>query len=190
MTTAPSLIAPSVQAFFVEHLPQHKRLSPQTIASCRDTFRLLLHFMQHTRGIEPAALRVTDLDASTLLAFLDFLEQHRGNRVRSRNIRLSALRTFFQFVALRAPDSVEIATRVLAIPRKREDKKLIGYLTREEIEALLAALDCSQWRGRRDHALLLTMYNSGARESEMVTLTRPQVLFGATPLSPVAQQRS
>ena len=73
MTTAPSLIAPYVQAFFVEHLPQHKRLSPQTIASCRDTFRLLLHFMQHTRGMEPSALRVTDLDAPTILAFLDSL---------------------------------------------------------------------------------------------------------------------
>ena len=180
MTTAPSLIAPSVQAFFVEHLPQHTRLSPQTIASCRDTFRLLLHFMQHTRGIEPAALRVTDLDAPTILAFLDALEQQRGNRVRSRNIRLSALRTFFRFVALRAPDSVEIATRVLAIPRKREDKKLIGYLTREEIQALLVAPERSHWIGRRDHALLLTMYNSGARVSEMVTLTRPQVHFGAT----------
>ena len=180
MTTAPSLIAPYVQAFFVDHLPQHKRLSPQTIASCRDTFRLLLNFMKHTRGIEPAALRVTDLDAPTILAFLAFLEQQRGNRVRSRNIRLSALRTFFRFVALRAPDSVEIATRVLAIPRKREDKKLIGYLTREEIEALLAAPDRSQWIGRRDHALLLTLYNSGARVTEMVTLTRPQVHFGAT----------
>jgi integrase/recombinase XerD len=180
MTTAPSLIAPSVQAFFVEHLQQHKRLSPQTIASCRDTFRLLLNFMKHTRGIEPSALRVTDLDAPTILAFLDSLEQQRGNRVRSRNIRLSALRTFFRFVALRAPESVAIATRVLAIPRKREDKKLIGYLTREEIEALLAAPDRSHWRGRRDHALLLTMYNSGARVSEMVTLTRPQVHFGAT----------
>jgi integrase/recombinase XerD len=182
MTTTPALLAPYVQAFFVEHLPQHKRLSPQTIASYRDTFRLLLHFMQHTRGIEPSALRVPDLDAPTILAFLDALEQQRGNRVRSRNIRLSALRTFFRFVALRAPDSVAIATRVLAIPRKHEDKKLIGHLTREEIEALLAAPDRSQWIGRRDYAFLLTMYNSGARVSEIVTLTRPQVHFGTTTL--------
>jgi site-specific recombinase XerD len=180
MTTSPSLISPYVQAFFADHLQQHKRLSPQTIASCRDTFRLLLNFMKHTRGIEPSALRVTDLEAPTILTFLDYLEQQRGNRVRSRNIRLSALRTFFRFVALREPESVGMATRVLAIPRKREDKKLIGYLTREEIEALLAAPDRSQWIGRRDHSLLLTMYNSGARVSEIVTLTRPQVHFGAT----------
>src|SRR2546430_4382782 len=112
--------------------------------------------------------------------YVHSLEQQRGNRVRSRNIRLSALRTFFRFVALQAPESVAIATRVLAIPRKREDKKLIGYLTRAEIEALLAAPDHSHWLGRRDHALLLTMYNSGARVSEMVTLTQPQVHFGAT----------
>ena len=182
MTTAPALLAPYVQAFFVEHLPQHERLSPQTIASCRDTFRLLLHFMKHTRGIEPSALRGTDLDAPTLRACLDALEQHRGNRVRSRNIRLSALRTFVRFVALRAPDSLAIATRVLAIPRKREDKKLMGYLTREEIEALLAAPDRSQWIERRDYALLLTLDNSGARVSEIVTLTRPQGRFGATTL--------
>jgi integrase/recombinase XerD len=113
-------------------------------------------------------------------AFLDSLEQQRGNRGRSRNMRLSALRTFFRFVALQAPDSVAIATRGLAIPRKREDNKLIGYLTRAEIEALLAAPDRSHWLGRRDHALLLTMYHSGARVSEMVTLTQPQVHFGAT----------
>jgi integrase/recombinase XerD len=182
MTTAPSLIAPYVQACFVAHLQQHKCLSPQTIASCRDTFRLLLHFMKHSRGLEPSALRVADLDAPTLRAFLDSLEQQRGNRGRSRNMRLSALRTFFRFVALQAPDSVAIATRGLAIPRKREDHKLIGYLTRAEIEALLAAPDRSHWLGRRDHALLLTMYHSGARVSEMVTLTQPQVHFGATTL--------
>ena len=180
MTTSPSLVSPHVQAFFADHLRQHKRLSPQTVASCRDTFRLLLNFMKQTTGIEPSALCLTDLDAPTILAFLDYLERQRGNRVRSRNIRLSALRTFFRFVALREPESVQIATRVLAIPRKREDKKLVGYLTREEIEALLAAPDRSRWIGRRDHALLLTMYNSGARVSEIVTLTRHQVHFGAT----------
>jgi site-specific recombinase XerD len=157
-----------------------KRVSPQTIASCRDTFRLLLTFVQETRGIAPAALCVPDLDAPTILAFLDHLEHRRGNAVRSRNIRLSALRTFFRFVALRDPESLTIVTRVLAIPRKREDKKLIGYLTRDEMEALLAAPDRSHWVGRRDHALLLTMYNSGARVSEITALRRAQVCFGAT----------
>jgi site-specific recombinase XerD len=180
MTASHALIAPHVQAFFTVHLCHQKRVSPQTIASCRDTFRLLLTFVQETRGIAPSALCVPDLDAPTILAFLDHLEHRRGNAVRSRNIRLSALRTFFRFVALRDPESLTIVTRVLAIPRKREDKKLIGYLTRDEMEALLAAPDRSHWVGRRDHALLLTMYNSGARVSEITALRRAQVCFGAT----------
>ena len=157
MTSPHASIAPHVQAFFTEHLCHQKRVSPHTIASCRDTFRLLLTFIKETVSIEPSALQVTDLDAPLVLRFLDALESQRGNTVRSRNIRLSALRTFFRFVALRAPESVAIATRVLAIPLKREDKHLVGYLTREEMEALLAAPDRSQWVGRRDHALLLTM---------------------------------
>lgn len=180
MISPRSLLAPHVQAFFTGHLWQHKRASPQTVASCRDTFRLFLTFVKDTTGIEPSALRLTDLDAPTILAFLDYLEHQRGHAVRSRNIRLSALRTFFRFVALREPESVAMVTRVLAIPAKREDKKLIGSLTREEMEALLAVPDRSHWGGRRDHALLLTMYNSGARVSEMTALRREQVSFGAS----------
>ena len=180
MTSSRVLIAPHVQAFFTEHLCHQKRVSPQTIASCRDTFRLLFIFIKETAGIEPSTLRVTDLDAPLVLRFLDYLEHHRGNAVRSRNIRLSALRTFFRFMTLREPESIAIATRVLAIPLKREDKKLVGYLTRDEMEALLAAPDRTHWVGRRDHALLLTMYNSGARVSEVTALRREQVCFGAT----------
>src|SRR5262249_61492914 len=114
--------------FFPDYLCRHKRVSPQTLASCRDSFRLLLTFVKETMGIEPSALAVADLDAPTLLAFLDHLEQQRGNAIRSRNIRLSALRTFFRFVALRDPESVEIVTRVLAIPIKREDKGSVPQL--------------------------------------------------------------
>ena len=180
MTSPRSPLSSHVQAFFTVHLCHHKRVSPQTLASCRDSFRLLLNFVQETRGIEPSALSVNDLDAPTILTFLDHLEHQRGNAIRSRNIRLSALRTFFRFVALRDPESVETATRVLAIPMKREDKKLVGYLTRPEIDALIATPDQSHWIGRRDHALLMTMYNSGARVSEMTTLRCKQVCFGAT----------
>ena len=174
------LVGPHLQAFFSEYLCNQKRASPQTIASCRDTFRLLLRFLKTTTGTEPAAMRIADIDAPAVLAFLDSLEQQRGNSVRSRNIRLAAIRSFFRLVALRDPDSVGIATRVLAIPVKREDKKLVGYLTREEIDAILAVPDHTQWSGRRDHALLLTMYNSGARVSEMTSLQRSQVHFGAS----------
>jgi integrase/recombinase XerD len=111
---------------------------------------------------------------------LSDLEQQRGNSVRSRNIRLSAIRAFFRLVALRDPASIGIATRVLAIPLKREDKKLIGYLTRPDMHALLATPEQSKWSGRRDHALLLLLYNSGARVSEVITLTRAQVCFDAS----------
>src|SRR5437016_749423 len=149
------VIAPHLQAFFAEYLSQQKRLSPQTIVSCRDTFRLLLTFLRKHCGIEPSALRLADVDAPAVLRFLDYLEQQRGNSVRSRNIRLSAIRSFFRFVVLRDPESIGMATRVLAIPLKREDKKLIGYLTRAEMQAVLAAPDRSKWSGRRDHALLL-----------------------------------
>ena len=172
-----SLIAPHLQTFFADYLCQQKRLSPQTIVSCRDTFRLLLVFLRDQTGVEPSALRMADVDAPAVLTFLNYLEQERGNSVRSRNIRLSAIRSFFRLVALRDPDSLGIVTRVLAIPTKREDQKLIGYLTRPEIQALLAAPDQSKWGGRRDHALLLTLYNSGARVSEITTLKRHQVCF-------------
>ena len=171
-------IAPHVQAFFAEYLCQQRRLSPQTISSCRDTFRLFLTFLRDQTGVEPSAVRMADIDAPVVLRFLNYLEQDRGNAVRSRNIRLSAIRSFFRLVSLRDPDSLGIVTRVLAIPNKREDQKLIGYLTRPEIQALVVAPDQSKWVGRRDHALLLTLYNSGARVSEITMLKRDQAYFG------------
>src|SRR5215510_7311611 len=170
-----NLIAPHLQAFFADYLGQQKRLSPHTMVSCRDTFRLLLTFLRDHTGVEPSALRIADVDAPAVLRFLEYLEQQRGNSVRSRNIRLAAIRAFLRLVALRDPDSIGIATRVLAIPIKREDKKLIGYLTRTEMQALLTASDQSTWSGRRDHALLLTLYNSGARVSEVTALKREHV---------------
>lgn len=173
-----SFIAPHVQAFFADYLCQQKRLSPPSIVSCRDTFRLWLTFLRDHTGLEPSALRLADLDAPAVLSFLQYLEQERGNSVRSRNIRLSAIRSFFRLVALCEPASIGMVTRVLAIPMKREDRKLIGYLTRTEIQALRAAPDRSKWSGRRDDALLLTLYHSGARVSEVTTLKREQVCFG------------
>ena len=173
-------LAPHLQAFFIDYLCQQRRMSPQTITSCRDTLRLLLSFVRDQTGVEPSALRLVDVDAPVVLRFLTYLEQERGNSVRSRNIRLSAIRSFFRLVALRDPESIGIATRVLAIPIKREDQKLIAYLTRTEMQALLATPDTSTWTGRRDYALLLTLYNSGARVSEVLALKRGQVCFGAS----------
>jgi site-specific recombinase XerD len=136
--------------------------------------------MQTRSGVEPSKLLITHLDVPAILAFLEHLEQGRGNTIRSRNIRLSAVRTFFRYLALRDPDRLGQVTQVLAIPVKRQEKKLIRALDREEMDAILAAPDRSCRKGRRDHALLLTMYNTGARVSEMTGLRREHIRFGAT----------
>ena len=176
--SAAPLLGSLLQRFFAEHLVHHKRASPQTVACYRDTFRMLLEFVQKQCHIEPSALRVTDLDVPTILKFLDHLEQERKNSIRSRNLRLAAIRSFFRLVALRDPERVGLASQMLAIPIKRSERKLVGYLTRVEVEAVLAAPDLSKWQGRRDYGLLLTFYNSGARVSELIALEPSQVHFG------------
>jgi site-specific recombinase XerD len=162
MTTATS-VGPLLQSFFTEYLVAQKRLSPQTVASYRDT------------GVGPEALTIAQLDVPCILRFLETLEKERKNSIVSRNLRLTAIRSFFRFVALHDPASAGTATRVLAIPMKRTDTKIREYLSREEVEAILATLDQKQWLGRRNYALLLTMYNTGARVSEMVALRQDQV---------------
>ena len=134
--TAPTLVGPLLQIFFTDHLVAQRRLSLQTVASYRDTFRLLLQFVHRETGVEPAALAVPGLDAEIILRFLDALEKDRGNAVASRNLRLTAIRSFYRMVALRDPASVGVATRVLAIPLKRTNTRVREYLTREEIEAI------------------------------------------------------
>ncbi|MGD0227989.1 MAG: tyrosine-type recombinase/integrase [Terriglobia bacterium] len=171
-------VGPLLQMFFTEHLWNHKRVSPCTVKSYRDTFRLLLQYAEKTTVKQPSALSTTDLDAPMILAFLESLEQERHNLPASRNIRLTAIRSFFRFVALRDPASVGVATRVLAIPSKRTDKGLMGFLTRPEIDAILANHDLSKWSGRRDHVLLLTLYNTGARVSEITSLRRNNFSLG------------
>lgn len=179
MTTRVPL-GPLLRAFFAEHLLQHKAASPQTLSAYRDAFRLLLTFLQHHRQRTPEALTLDDLDAPVILAFLDHLEGDRANTVRSRNARLTAIRSFVRFVALRTPDGVDLTTRVLAIPRKRVPRRLVHFLTRAEMDAILAGCDRSTSAGRRDHALLLTLYNTGARVSELIALRRTHVRFGST----------
>jgi integrase/recombinase XerD len=171
-------VGPLLQAFFIDYLYGQKRASGRTVESYRDTFRLLLKFLQQTTGKAPTALHTLDMDAPAILRFLDHLESQRHNQAQSRNVRLAAVHSFFRMVAIRDPASVGVATRVLAIPAKRTDKRLLGYLSRPEMDALLNGHDLSQWAGRRDHALLLTLYNTGARVSEMTGLQRSQVQFG------------
>ena len=178
MDTSPSLSC-LVQYFFTQHLCEHRRSSPRTVVAYRDTFRLLLSFLQTRTGRPPTALTLADLDASAILAFLDHLEAQRQNQIRSRNARLGAIRSFFRIVAVRDPVNLDLVNRVLAIPTKRTDHRLVTYLTRMEMDAVLAAPDPATWLGRRDHALLLTMYNSGARASEIIHLRCAQVTSGS-----------
>ena len=177
MTTSSVSAAALVQAFFVEYLLNQKHASPRTVATYRDAFRLLLRFIHETKGVQPATLSVADLDAPTILAFLDNIEQKRANCVSSRNARLAAIRSFFRFVQMREPAVLAVASRVLAIPVKRTERKLVGYLTRSEIDAILSAADRTNWNGRRDHALLLTLYNSGARVSEIIGVRRDDLIL-------------
>jgi integrase/recombinase XerD len=175
-----NLIGPLLQNFFVDFLVNQRHVSMQTLGSYRDTFRLLLQFVREQKKIEPSAVRVDDLNVQLILTFLEYLERDRENSIRSRNQRLAAIRAFFRLVALRDPESVSQAAQVLAIPFKRTDRRVIKALSREEVEAILSVPDQRQWNGRRDHALLLTLYNSGARVSEVISLRCSQVHFGTS----------
>ena len=169
----PSLL----ERFFTQRLIAQRRVSPHTIASYRDTFRLLLQFVEQQLGKPPSRLVVTDLDPSVIGAFLNDLEKHRGNTARSRNLRLTAIRSFYRYLAHEEPAQSGLIQRVLAMPAKRYEKRLIGFLTRPEIDALLAAPDLSTWTGRRDHAFLLVAVQTGLRLSEMTGLRRTDVVL-------------
>ena len=119
-------LGPLLRAFFVDHLLQQKAVSPQTVSAYRDAFRLLIAYMQQHRRREPEALTLDDLDAPVILAFLDHLEAKRANTVRSCNARLGAIRSFIRFAALRAPERVDLTSRVLAIPGKRAPRRLVN----------------------------------------------------------------
>lgn len=164
-----------VRQFFCQRLIAQQNASARTVTSYRDTFRLLLDFFAESRGRPPAALGMADLDAPVILAFLDHLEQVRGNCVRTRNARLAALRSFLRFAAARDPTSLPAVQRVLAIPMKRFGRPLLGYLSREEMAAILAAPDGSTWSGQRDRVLFALMYNTGVRVSEAIGLRRSDV---------------
>jgi len=135
-----STLAPTLEAFFSERLINQKQASPHTVAAYRDTFRLLLRFAQTRTGKAPFALELADLDAPLIGAFLDHLEHERGNSIRSRNVRLAAIHSLFRYAALRHPEHAALIQRVLAVPPKRFDRAIVSFLTREEIDALLAAI--------------------------------------------------
>ena len=169
----PSLL----QQFFVERLIQQKNASPRTVASYRDTFRLLLIFAQHRLHKPPADLTLADLDATLVLAFLDHIEKGRRNSIRSRNARFSAIRSFLNYAALRDPLALSTIHRVLAIPMKRFEQPLVDFFSREEIDAMLNAPDPTTWFGQRDRVMFTTLYNTGARVSELIGMTVKDIVL-------------
>jgi len=169
-----------VQEFFLERLINQRNASPQTVAAYRDSFRLLLPFAARRLGKTPERLVLTDLDAPLVLAFLNHLEQERHNTIRSRNARFAALRSFLHFVALKDPTALPVVQRVLAIPMKRFDKPLLGFLSRAEVQAIIDAPDATRWSGQRDRTMLATLYNTGARVSELTALRVADVVLGAS----------
>ena len=163
-------LAPTLQAFFTDRLALQRQASGHTVAAYRDALRMLIAFAAQRAGKAPPRLDIADLDAQTAGAFLDHLENERGNSARTRNARLAAIHSLFQYAAVRHPEHAADIQRVLAIPPKRYDKALITYLTEDEITALLAAPDLATWTGQRDQALLVLACQTGLRATELTSL--------------------
>lgn len=177
--TRPLPLAPLLERFFTDRLVRQRQVSPHTIASYRDTFRLFLKFAYARLHTPPARLSFEAVDAPLIGAFLDDCEKTRGVSARSRNLRLTALHSFFRYAAFETPTHAAQIQRVLAMPTKRFTRRQIAFLTRPEIDALLAAPDQRTWFGRRDHGLLLVAVQTGLRLSELTALTRSDVIVGA-----------
>ena len=172
-------LAALLERFFTQRLMQQRQASPHTISSYRDSFRQFLKFVQQRLRKPPSRLTFEEIDAPLIVAFLDELEKHQGVSVRSRNLRLTAIHSFFQYAAFEAPAHSAQIQRVLAIPSKRFTRTLVQFLTRPEVDALLAAPDQFTWSGRRDHAFLLVAVQTGLRLSEMTGLKREDLIVGA-----------
>ena len=183
-------LAALLESFFTQRLMNQRQASPHTISSYRDTFRLLLLFTQQRLHKAPAKLAFEEMDAPLIDAFLDDMEKNRGITVRSRNLRLTAIRSFFHYAAYEEPSRAAQIQRVLAIPGKRHTRSLVHFLDRPEIDALLAAPDQQTWLGRRDHALLLVAVQTGLRLSEFDRLTTSRRGFGQGRARPLRRQGS
>lgn len=174
----PANLAPLLEGFFATRLVAQANVSPHTIASYRDNFRMLLRFAQTKTGRPPSSLTLSDLNPLLINAFLDHVEKHRSCTARTRNLRLTAIRSFFRYAALEVPEHAELVQRVLAIPPKRHCRKVVGFLSRPEIEAMLSVVDRSSWIGKRDYALLLVMMQTGLRLAEITGLDERDVHLG------------
>jgi len=171
-------VAPTLQAFFTEHLIGQRQASPHTVSAYRDAIRLLLAYVADHSGKPPARLDFDDLDATTIGGFLSHLEHDRGVSAATRNARLAAVRSLFRFATYRHPEHAALIAQVLSIPAKRTDRPVVTFLTRPEIDALLSAPDRSAWTGRRDHTLLTVAVQTGLRVSELTVLRRADITLG------------
>jgi site-specific recombinase XerD len=171
-------VAPTLESWFTDRLGRQRQVSPRTIASYRDTLRLLVCFMQQSTGKTPSSLDWNDLDEKAISAFLDHLETERHNAARTRNLRLTAIRSLFRYAALRHPEHADVIQRVLAIPAKRFGKATMSFLNAEEAAALIDAPDLQRWEGRRDRALLVLGLHAGLRVSELIGLDCADVVLG------------
>lgn len=173
--TFPALL----ESFFLDRLMRQRQVSPHTIASYRDTFRLLIQYAVRRLRKAPSELTMRDLNTPLLGEFLNHLEKERDNSPRTRNVRLAAIHSFFRYVALHAPEHCALAQRVLAVPSKRYVRRPIAFLTSTEIDALLAAPDLNTWCGRRDRALLMLAVQTGLRASEITSLRCESIVLHA-----------
>jgi integrase/recombinase XerD len=165
-----NLLGPALRDYFADQLPRLRGMSPNTIQSYRDSLVLLLRFVACDRKRTVADLDLSDIDPKSVLTFLSYLEQDRRNSVTTRNVRLSAIHAFFRYVGTHHPDQLDLVQRILGIPFKRARQRVVEYLEYEEIEAVLSAIDQKMLDGRRDYALLTTMFNTAARVQEIVDL--------------------
>jgi integrase/recombinase XerD len=163
-------LARLLKRYFYSFLINQRRVSKHTVSAYRDTFRLFLPYVATQQNKCASALSLVDISAAVVISFLQYLEDQRSNKVQTRNARLTAIRSFLRYAATEAPDLLADIQPVLAIPEKRMDRFAFEYLNKAEMDALLNMLDLTTWFGRRDHALLITLYNTGARVSEIVKL--------------------
>jgi site-specific recombinase XerD len=167
-----------LQRFFTDRLTAQLEASPNTIAGYRDTFRLLLRYASQRHSKPPTKLRIEDLDSTLIGDFLTHVEKVRRNSARSRNTRLAAIRSFYRYVAMNAPEHALHCQRILAMPNKRYVRRTVDFIDRTEMEALLLAPDPSTWIGRRDRTILLLALQTGLRVSELTNLDCSDVAFG------------
>ncbi len=176
-----SALAPTLEAFFTDRLIREHHASPQTVAAYRDAWRLLLRFAAHRTGNTRAGWISMISTRRLIPAFLDHLEHERHNSVRTRNARLAAIHSLFRYAALQHPEHAAVISRVLAMPPKRHDTRIVTYLTEDEADALIAAPNTTTWCGRRDQTMLVLAAQTGLRVSELIGLNRADVHLGVGP---------